>query len=144
MVEASRKIHLDHTKTSGADLIRGVARFVAPRRVKIELRDGSTRTISGDRVFLDLGSRAAIPAVPGLAEAAPMTHVEALELDRLPSHLIVLGGGYVLLELAEAFRRFGSNVTVIERMLRRYARAHPLARPDIGGAPIPTGSSQGR
>jgi pyruvate/2-oxoglutarate dehydrogenase complex dihydrolipoamide dehydrogenase (E3) component len=51
--------------------------------VEIELRDGGTRTIQGDRVFLDLGSRAAIPEVPGLAEATPMTHVEALELDRL-------------------------------------------------------------
>ena len=52
--------------------------------------------------------------VPGLAEATPMTHVEALELDRLPKHLIVLGGGYVGLELSQAFRRFGSEVTVIE------------------------------
>src|SRR5689334_6081276 len=77
MVEELRKIHLDHTKASGADLIMGVARFVAPRMVEIELRDGGTRTISADRVFLDLGSRAAIPELPGLAQAKPMTHVEA-------------------------------------------------------------------
>ena len=65
-------------------------------------------------MFPDVGSRDAIPDVPGLAEATPMTHVETLELDRLPRHLIVLGGGYVGLELAQAFRRFASDVTVIE------------------------------
>jgi pyruvate/2-oxoglutarate dehydrogenase complex dihydrolipoamide dehydrogenase (E3) component len=104
----------DRTKASGAELVYGVARFVAPRTVEVGLRGGGARTIQGERVFLDLGSRAAIPELPGLAEAAPMTHVEALELDRLPRHLIVLGGGYVGLELSQAFRRFGSNVTVIE------------------------------
>jgi pyruvate/2-oxoglutarate dehydrogenase complex dihydrolipoamide dehydrogenase (E3) component len=114
MVRELREIHANHTKSSGADLIYGIARFLARRTVEIELRDGGTRTIEGDRVFLDLGSRAAIPEVPGLAEATPMTHVEALELDRLPRHLIVLGGGYVGLELSQAFRRFGSDVTVIE------------------------------
>src|SRR5271163_1202793 len=114
MVEELRKIHLDHTRAAGVDLIMGVARFVAPRTVEIELRDGGTRTLKGERVFLDLGSRAAIPDLPGLAEAKPMTHVEALELDRLPQHLVVLGGGYVGLELAQAFRRFGAQVSVLE------------------------------
>jgi pyruvate/2-oxoglutarate dehydrogenase complex dihydrolipoamide dehydrogenase (E3) component len=114
MVEGLRQMHLDRTRASGAELIMGNARFVSPRTVEIELKNGGTRTISGDRVFLDLGSRAAIPEIPGLAEAKPMTHVEALDLDRLPKHLVVLGGGYVGLELAQAFRRFGSQVTVIE------------------------------
>jgi pyruvate/2-oxoglutarate dehydrogenase complex dihydrolipoamide dehydrogenase (E3) component len=108
-----------------AELIYGVARFVAPRTVEIELRGGGTRTIEGDRVFLDLGSRAAIPAVPGLAEATPITHVEALELDRLPRHLIVLGGGYVGLELSQAFRRLGSDVTVIEHGPQPASREDP-------------------
>jgi pyruvate/2-oxoglutarate dehydrogenase complex dihydrolipoamide dehydrogenase (E3) component len=114
MVERLRQMHLDRTNASGAELVMGNARFVSPRTVEIELKSGGTRTISGDRVFLDLGSRAAIPEIPGLAEAKPMTHVEALDLDRLPQHLIVLGGGYVGLELAQAFRRFGAQVTVIE------------------------------
>jgi len=130
MVEELRKVHFDHTKASGAELIMGVARFVAPRTVEIELRDGGTRTISGDLVFLDLGSRAAIPEVPGLADAKPMTHVEALDLDRLPKHLIVLGGGYVGLELSQAFRRFGSQVTVIEEGPQLASREDP----DIGAA----------
>jgi pyruvate/2-oxoglutarate dehydrogenase complex dihydrolipoamide dehydrogenase (E3) component len=130
MVEELRKIHLDHTKASGADLIMGVARFVGPRIVEIELRGGGTRTISGDRVFLDLGSRAAIPELPGLTEAKPMTHVEALDLDRLPKHLVVLGGGYVGLELSQAFRRFGSEVTLIEEGPQLASREDP----DIGAA----------
>jgi pyruvate/2-oxoglutarate dehydrogenase complex dihydrolipoamide dehydrogenase (E3) component len=130
MVEELRKIHLDHTKASGADLIMGVARFVGPRIVEIELRGGGTRTISGDRVFLDLGSRAAIPELPGLTEAKPMTHVEALDLDRLPKHLIVLGGGYVGLELSQAFRRFGSDVTLIEEGPQLASHEDP----DIGAA----------
>jgi pyruvate/2-oxoglutarate dehydrogenase complex dihydrolipoamide dehydrogenase (E3) component len=66
-------------------------------------------------VVISTGSRARIDPIPGLAEARPMTHVEALELDHIPDHLVVLGGGYVGLELAQAMRRFGSRVTVIER-----------------------------
>jgi pyruvate/2-oxoglutarate dehydrogenase complex dihydrolipoamide dehydrogenase (E3) component len=125
MVRELREIHANHTKSSGAELIYGIARFVAHRAVEIELRDGGTRTIEGDRVFLDLGSRAAIPETPGLAEATPMTHVEALELDRLPRHLIVLGGGYVGLELSQAFRRFGADVTVIEHGAQLANREDP-------------------
>jgi pyruvate/2-oxoglutarate dehydrogenase complex dihydrolipoamide dehydrogenase (E3) component len=71
--------------------------------------------IAGERVFLNLGTHAVMPDVPGLAASQPMTHVEALDLDRLPEHLVVVGGGYVGLELAQAMRRFGSRVTVIER-----------------------------
>jgi pyruvate/2-oxoglutarate dehydrogenase complex dihydrolipoamide dehydrogenase (E3) component len=114
MVEGLQEMHVDRTKASGADLIRGQARFVGPRTVEVALTAGGKRTIAGDRVFLGLGSRASIPAVAGLADANPMTHVEALNLDRLPEHLIVLGGGYVGLELSQAMRRLGSRVTVIE------------------------------
>jgi pyruvate/2-oxoglutarate dehydrogenase complex dihydrolipoamide dehydrogenase (E3) component len=63
-------------------------------------------------VFLNLGTHATVPDLPGLAAAEPMTHVEPLDLDRRPEHLIVIGGGYVGLELAQAMRRFGSYVTV--------------------------------
>src|SRR6516162_2803250 len=115
MVEGEVQFHLDRFKTTRAELIKGQARFVAPKTVEVHLNDGGSRTITGDRVFLDLGSRAAIPDVAGLADAKPMTHVEALDLERLPEHVIVLGGGYVGLELAQALHRFGSAVTVIER-----------------------------
>jgi pyruvate/2-oxoglutarate dehydrogenase complex dihydrolipoamide dehydrogenase (E3) component len=115
MVEGEVQFHLDRFKTTGADLIRGEARFVAPKTVEVRLNEGGQRTITGDKVLLDLGSHSIIPNIPGLLAAKPMTHVEVLDLDRLPEHVIVLGGGYVGLELAQALRRFGSAVTVIER-----------------------------
>src|SRR5262249_5728223 len=114
MVADLQELHLDKTAASGAELFPGEARFVAPRTVEVALRGGGTRTIAGERVFIDVGSRASLPSIPGLVDAKPMTHVEVLDLDRLPEHLIVLGGGYVGLELSQAFRRFGSRVTVIE------------------------------
>lgn len=115
MVEGQVQFHLDRFKATGAELIRGEARFVAAKTVDVRLNEGGSRTITGEQVFLDLGSRATIPDIAGLAAAKPMTHVEALNLDRLPEHVIVLGGGYVGLELSQALRRFGSAVTVIER-----------------------------
>jgi len=114
MVEAQVAKHLQNYKTSGAELIMGTGRFVAPKTLEVSLNDGGTRTATGDKVFLDLGTHAAIPGVPGLEAAKPLTHVEALELDALPAHLIVIGGGYSGLEFAQAYRRFGSNVTIVE------------------------------
>jgi pyruvate/2-oxoglutarate dehydrogenase complex dihydrolipoamide dehydrogenase (E3) component len=93
----------------------GSGRFVAPKTLEVRLNDGGTRMLAGDKVFLDIGTHAAIPSVPGLEGVRPLTHIEALELDYLPPHLIVLGSGYVGLEMAQAYRRFGSRVTVIER-----------------------------
>ena len=114
MVEREIELHLHNYKTSGAELIMGSGRFVAPKTLEVHLNAGGTRVLAGDQVFLNLGTHAAIPNIPGLEAARPLTHIEALELDYLPSHLIVLGGGYVGLELAQAYRRFGSRVTVIE------------------------------
>ena len=139
MVEGEVQFHLDRFKATGAELIRGEARFVAPRTIEVHLNDGGQRTITGDRVFLDLGSRSIIPDIPGLAAAKPMTHVEALDLDRLPEHVIVLGGGYVGLELAQALRRFGSAVTVIERG-RQVATAED---PDVAQAILENFQSEG-
>jgi pyruvate/2-oxoglutarate dehydrogenase complex dihydrolipoamide dehydrogenase (E3) component len=130
MVEGLHQMHADRTAKSGAELIMGNARFVAPRTVEIDLKSGGKRTISGDRVFLDLGSRAAMPELPGLRSANPMTHVEILDLERLPGHLIVLGGGYVGLELSQAMRRLGAQVTVIEEGPQLASREDP----DIGAA----------
>src|SRR5882757_1920305 len=114
MVDGEIALHLQNYKTSGAELIMGTGRFVAPKTLEVRLNDGGTRVLAGDQVFLNLGTHAAIPNVPGLEAARPLTHIEALELDYLPSYLIVLGGGYVGLEMAQAYRRFGSRVTVIE------------------------------
>jgi pyruvate/2-oxoglutarate dehydrogenase complex dihydrolipoamide dehydrogenase (E3) component len=115
MVEGLVEMHLANFKASGAELIMGEARFTEPKTVEVALNGGGSRQLRGQRVFLGLGSRAAVPDVPGLAAAEPMTHVEALNLERLPKHLIVLGGGYVGLEFAQAMRRFGSRVTIIQR-----------------------------
>jgi len=79
------------------------------------LNDGGTRLLVGDEIVLNVGTHPAMPEISGLADARPLTHVEALELDYVPSHLVVLGSGYVSLEMAQAYRRFGSAVTVIER-----------------------------
>lgn len=115
MVDELIGMHLGKFEKSGAELVFGEGRFVAPRTIEVALRDGGTRVLRGSIVVIDTGTRARIDPVPGLEESRPMTHVEALELDVVPGHLLVLGGGYVGLELAQAFRRFGSRVTVVER-----------------------------
>src|ERR1700756_1915990 len=114
MVQREIDAHLHNYKTTGAELIMGNGRFVAPKTLEVRLNDGGTRVLAGDRGFLNVGKRAAIPKIPGLEGGGPLTHIEALDLDYLPSHLVVLGGGYVGLELAQAYRRFGSRVTVVE------------------------------
>jgi pyruvate/2-oxoglutarate dehydrogenase complex dihydrolipoamide dehydrogenase (E3) component len=114
MVEDEIAGHLALYRASGTELVLGEARFVAPKTVEVRLNDGGTRLLQGDRVFLNLGTRPAIPPIPGLAAAA-MTNIELLELDRAPEHLVVLGGGYVGVEFAQAYRRFGSRVTVVAR-----------------------------
>ena len=125
MVEREIALHLQNYKTTGAELIMGTGRFVAPKTLEVRLNDGGTRVLAGDQVFLNVGTHAAIPHVPGLEAARPLTHIEALELDYLPSHLIVLGGGYVGLELAQAYRRFGSRVTIIEPGPQLMSREDP-------------------
>src|SRR5580698_9435193 len=115
MVEAIRQVHLDKYRATGGELIFGDCTFAAPRMVQVTLRDGGERTLTADRVFVNVGTHAAMPDIPGLREAKPMTHIEALDLQRRPEHLIVLGGGYVGLELSQALRRLGSRVTLIER-----------------------------
>ncbi len=115
MVDALVAIHLEKYKATGAALVMGEAKFVGPGTVEVRLNDGGTRLIAGERVFLNLGTHPSIPATPGLRECGPLTNIEALELDRLPSHLIVIGGGYVGLEFAQAYRRFGSKITVLQR-----------------------------
>jgi len=114
MVDGLIAMHLDNYKASGAELIMGGGRFIEPKTIEVSLNDGGARILTGERVVLNLGTHAMIPEIPGLAAAAPLTNVEALELDRLPGHLIVVGGGYVGLELAQAYRRFGSSVTILE------------------------------
>jgi pyruvate/2-oxoglutarate dehydrogenase complex dihydrolipoamide dehydrogenase (E3) component len=125
MVDREIELHLHNYKTTGVELIMGSGRFVAPKTLEVRLNDGGTRVLAGDQVFLNLGTHALIPAVPGLEAVRPLTHIEALELDYAPSHLIILGGGYVGLELAQTYRRFGSRVTVIETGAQLMTREDP-------------------
>ncbi|HYZ31403.1 MAG TPA: mercuric reductase [Crenalkalicoccus sp.] len=125
MIEREIAFHLDAYKTSGAELIMGSGRFVAPKTLEVILNDGRARLLTGDQVVVNLGSHAAIPNIPGLAAARALTHIEALELDYLPVHLVVLGGGYVGIETAQAFRRFGSRVTIIEPGRQLMGREDP-------------------
>jgi len=125
MVNREIAAHLQNYKATGAELIMGMGRLVAPRTLEVQLNDGGTRVLCGDRLFLNLGTHAAIPPIPGLEASQPLTHVEALELDYLPAHLIVLGGGYIGLEMAQAYRRFGSRVTLIETGPQLMSREDP-------------------
>jgi pyruvate/2-oxoglutarate dehydrogenase complex dihydrolipoamide dehydrogenase (E3) component len=115
MVEAIVQVHLAKYQAAGNELIFGDGTFVSPLTLHVALRDGGERSLTADRVFVDVGTHATIPATPGLREAGPMTHIEALDLQRRPERLIVLGGGYVGLELSQALRRLRSQVTLIER-----------------------------
>src|SRR5882672_8404280 len=111
-------VHLDFYKKSGAELILGTGRFIAPKTIEATSAGGSVRVLHGKQVVINTGTRATVAAIPGLREANPLTHIEALELDRIPEHLLVLGGGFVGLEFAQAMRRFGSRVTVVEHNAR--------------------------
>jgi pyruvate/2-oxoglutarate dehydrogenase complex dihydrolipoamide dehydrogenase (E3) component len=102
-------------RQTGVELVMGRGRFVGPRTLEVALNAGGMRTLRGRTVAINTGSRARIDDTPGLSDSRPLTHVEALELDQVPPHLIVLGAGFVGLEFAQALRRFGSRVTVVER-----------------------------
>ncbi len=114
MVSALNELYLENYRNTGAELIFGEGRFVGPKTLEVRLEDGTTRRLLGKNVIVSTGTHAAMGSIPGLAEAQPLTHVEALELDRVPEHLIVIGGGYIGLEFSQAMRRFGSKVTVVE------------------------------
>ena len=102
MVDGLVSMHMDKYKESGAELVFGEGSFVGPKTIEVRLTNGGVRILKGERVFLNLGTHAAIPDIPGLRAAQPHTHVEALELGRLPRHMVVLGGGYVGQEFAQA------------------------------------------
>jgi pyruvate/2-oxoglutarate dehydrogenase complex dihydrolipoamide dehydrogenase (E3) component len=125
MVDGLVAMHQGKFAIPHLQFVLGDGSLVGPRTVEVRSPAGDVRRVVADKLFLNLGTRAAIPDVPGLAEARPLTHVEALELDRLPSHLVVLGGGYVGVEFAQAFRRLGSRVTVLEFGTQLLGREDP-------------------
>lgn len=94
---------------AGAHVVRGHARFVAPTEIQV----GPER-LTADKIFLNVGGRPLVPAMPGIDTAPYLTNVTMMDLDALPEHLLVIGGSYIGLEFAQMFRRFGSRVTVVE------------------------------
>jgi len=92
-------------------LVRGHARFTAPRRIAVD-----DRVLEAPQVFLNVGGRAWVPDIPGVRDIPYLTNSSMMEVDRLPEHLVIVGGSYIGLEFAQMYRRFGSQVTVVERM----------------------------
>lgn len=115
MVLGLNEMYLENYRTTGAQFILGTGRFIGSKTVEVALANGTTRQLRGTNVIVSTGTRATLEPIPGLIEAQPLTHIEALELDEVPEHLLVIGGGYVGVELSQAMRRFGSKLTVIDR-----------------------------
>jgi probable pyridine nucleotide-disulfide oxidoreductase len=118
VVDGMVEINREAFHKSGLELVLGTGRFVGPRRIEVETNDGARRVIEGEHAYINTGTTAAIPDLPGLRAAEPLTHVEALVLTTLPEHLIVMGGGYIGLEMAQAFQRLGSKVTLLQNAPR--------------------------
>ncbi len=108
--------------TEGVDLLMGEASFVGPKTVEARLSGGEMRELRAERFFINTGARPAIPSLPGLDGVPFLDSTSIMELDSVPEHLLVLGGGYIGLEFGQMFRRFGSRVTIVQRGPRLMAR----------------------
>ncbi|MEE9538640.1 MAG: mercuric reductase [candidate division NC10 bacterium] len=109
-------------KTEGVDLLFGEASFTGPKTVTVRMNNGGTRQLTADTIFINTGGRPSSPPVPGLDSVPTLDSTSIMELDVLPDHLLVLGGGYIGLEFGQMFRRFGSEVTVVQRGKQLLAR----------------------
>lgn len=112
-------------RAEGAELLFGEARFVAPKGVEVALREGGTRQLTAETIFINTGGRPAMPPIPGLDEVPTLDSTTIMEVASLPEHLLVLGGGYIGLEFGQLFRRLGSEVTIIQRAPRLIPREDP-------------------
>lgn len=101
--------------TEGLELIKGEARFTGPKSLDVTLNTGGTRAMTADKIFINTGSRPAVPPLPGIDAVPYYNSTTIMEIDHVPEHLLVVGGGYVGLEFAQMFRRFGAKVTIIQR-----------------------------
>lgn len=108
--------------TEGVDLLMGEAHFTGPKTLEVRLTNGETRQLTAETIFINAGERPSKPAIPGLDTVPTVDSTSIMELDTVPEHLLVLGGGYVGLEFGQMFRRFGSQVTIIQRRSRLLTR----------------------
>ncbi len=103
------------SRTPNLDLIAGEGRFVDPRTIEVSLTGGGTRRLTAEKIFLNTGCRPVAPPVPGIGDVPVLDSTSIMEVDIVPGHLLVLGGGYIGLEFGQMFRRFGSEVTIVQR-----------------------------
>lgn len=99
----------------GVEIVWGEARFTSGKEIEVALNDGDTRRLKADLIFIDTGTRPAVPKIDGLPECTILSNGTIMELDLVPEHLMIIGGGYVGMEFARMFRRFGSEVTIVQR-----------------------------
>ena len=118
MVAGARQNYASRLAQDGLDLIEGEAHFTGPKTVEIALTDGGTRQISAPVVVIDTGTRPKPLAITGAGDVPVLDSTSIMELDELPEHLIIVGGGYIGLEFGQMFRRFGSEVTIVQRAAR--------------------------
>ncbi len=112
-------------KTEGVTLLFGEGSFTDPKTVAVRMNSGGTRQLTAEKIFINTGGRPAKPPVPGLDSCPTLDSSSIMELDVLPEHLLVLGGGYIGLEFGQMFRRFGSEVTVVQRSKQLLGREDP-------------------
>jgi pyruvate/2-oxoglutarate dehydrogenase complex dihydrolipoamide dehydrogenase (E3) component len=112
-------------KAENVELIFGEGRFTAPRVIEVAGKAGRTRTLTADHIFINTGCRPARPAITGLGSVATLDSTSIMELETLPKHLLVLGGGYIGLEFGQMFRRFGSAVTIVQHGKQLLGREDP-------------------
>lgn len=117
--------------TVNLDLIFGDARFSGPRSIEVSLKDGRQRSLSATNIFIDAGTRSALPRLDGLQSIPFMDNASIMELDSVPEHLLVLGGGYIGLEFGQLFRRFGSDVTIVHSRSQLLTREDPDVADEI-------------
>ncbi len=118
-------------KTANLDLIFGEASFTAPKSVVVRLQNGDQRTLTADRIFINAGARPAIPKLDGLKDVPFLDSSSIMEIDSVPEHLLVLGGGYIGLEFGQMFRRFGSRVTIVQSGAQLLGREDPDVAEEI-------------
>ena len=130
IVEMFRGVNEQRLEVENLDLIRGEARFTGPKELEVRLDDAETLELTADEVFINVGARPGGVPVDGLEDIPHLDSTTIMELDEVPESLLVLGGGYVGLEFAQMFRRFGSEVTIVQRGPQLLAREDP----DVAGA----------
>ena len=118
MVAGARQNYASRLTQDGLDLIEGQAHFTGPKTVEVALADGGTRQISAPLIVIDAGTRPRPLSITGAGDVPVLDSTSIMELDELPEHLIIVGGGYIALEFGQMFRRFGSEVTIIQRGVR--------------------------